>query len=76
MQILPDTRRPISPTPSSSTNRVGVTIRIGTAAWSIPKDHAIPFPTAGSHLQRYAAILNAVEINSSFYRPHRTATYV
>ena len=29
----------------------------------------------GSHLERYGAILNAVEINSSFYRPHRRATY-
>ena len=29
----------------------------------------------GSHLERYGAILDAVEINSSFYRPHRTATY-
>jgi uncharacterized protein YecE (DUF72 family) len=29
----------------------------------------------GSHLERYAKVLNAVEINSSFYRPHRTATY-
>jgi uncharacterized protein YecE (DUF72 family) len=26
-------------------------------------------------LERYGAILNAVEINTSFYRPHRTATY-
>ncbi|MBP2261933.1 uncharacterized protein YecE (DUF72 family) [Pseudomonas sp. BP8] len=26
-------------------------------------------------MQRYAARLNAVEINSSFYRPHRPATY-
>jgi uncharacterized protein YecE (DUF72 family) len=50
-------------------------IRIGTAAWSIPKEHATPFPTAGSHLERYGAVLNAVEINTSFYRPHRTATY-
>lgn len=30
---------------------------------------------AGSHLERYGAVLNAVEINTSFYRPHRTATY-
>jgi uncharacterized protein YecE (DUF72 family) len=30
---------------------------------------------AGSHLERYGAILDAVEINSSFYRPHRPATY-
>jgi uncharacterized protein YecE (DUF72 family) len=50
-------------------------VRIGTAAWSVPKEHATPFPTEGSHLERYAAVLNAVEINSSFYRPHRTATY-
>jgi uncharacterized protein YecE (DUF72 family) len=50
-------------------------VRIGTAAWSIPREHAAPFPVAGSHLERYAAVLNAVEINSSFYRPHRTATY-
>ena len=26
-------------------------------------------------MQRYAARFNAVEINSSFYRPHQTATY-
>lgn len=51
------------------------TIRTGTAAWSIPKEHATPFPVTGSHLERYSAILNAVEINSSFYGPHRTATY-
>jgi uncharacterized protein YecE (DUF72 family) len=50
-------------------------IWIGTAAWSVPKEHAAPFPTAGSHLERYGAIMNAVEINSSFYRPHRTTTY-
>jgi uncharacterized protein YecE (DUF72 family) len=50
-------------------------IRIGTAAWSIPKEHAGPFPVTGSHLQRYGAALNTVEINSSFYRPHQTATY-
>ncbi|WP_458094418.1 DUF72 domain-containing protein [Roseomonas sp. WA12] len=29
----------------------------------------------GSHLQRYAGQLSAVEINSSFYRPHRPSTY-
>jgi uncharacterized protein YecE (DUF72 family) len=50
-------------------------VRIGTAAWSVPKEHAAPFPVAGSHLERYSAVLNAVEINSSFYRPHRTTTY-
>lgn len=48
---------------------------IGTAGWSIPKPHADAFPAAGSHLERYASRLPAVEINSSFYRPHRPATY-
>jgi uncharacterized protein YecE (DUF72 family) len=33
------------------------------------------FPTEGTHLQRYAARLSCVEINSSFYRPHRAETY-
>jgi uncharacterized protein YecE (DUF72 family) len=50
-------------------------VRIGTAAWNVPKEHAAPFPVAGSHLERYSAVLNTVEINSSFYRPHRTTTY-
>ncbi|HEY8381293.1 MAG TPA: DUF72 domain-containing protein [Microvirga sp.] len=50
-------------------------IRIGTAGWSIPKEHGAAFPIEGSHLERYAAVFNAVEINSSFYRPHRPATY-
>jgi uncharacterized protein YecE (DUF72 family) len=50
-------------------------MRIGTAAWSIPKEHAAPFPAIGSHLERYGAVLNAVEIKSSFYRPHRTVIY-
>ena len=49
--------------------------RIGTAGWSIPKQYAAAFPPSGSHLERYAQRLNAVEINSSFYRPHRRATY-
>jgi uncharacterized protein YecE (DUF72 family) len=51
------------------------TVYVGTAGWSIPKGHAALFPAAGSHLERYAARLPAVEINSSFYRPHRPATY-
>ena len=33
------------------------------------------FPPASTLLQRYAAVFPAVEINSSFYRPHRAATY-
>jgi uncharacterized protein YecE (DUF72 family) len=50
--------------------------RIGCAGWAIPRQHASSFSAAGSHLARYARRFNAVEINSSFYRPHRFATYV
>lgn len=50
-------------------------IRLGTAGWSIPKQHGPCFPDPGSHLERYARRLTATEINTSFYRPHRPATY-
>lgn len=50
-------------------------VRIGCAGWSIPGAMHDHFPAAGSHLARYAAVLPAVEINTSFYRPHRPATY-
>jgi uncharacterized protein YecE (DUF72 family) len=49
-------------------------IAIGTAGWTIPSAHAHLFPPAGSHLERYARRLHAVEINSTFYRPHRPET--
>jgi uncharacterized protein YecE (DUF72 family) len=48
---------------------------IGTSGWSIPALHAQGFAGTGTHLERYGAVLNAVEINSSFYRPHREKTY-
>jgi uncharacterized protein YecE (DUF72 family) len=49
--------------------------RIGTAGWGIPRAVAGCFPGEGSILERYARVLPAVEINSSFYRPHKRATY-
>jgi uncharacterized protein YecE (DUF72 family) len=49
--------------------------RIGVAGWNIHKSAAGLFPAQGSHLERYAAVINAVEINSSFYREHRIGTY-
>lgn len=49
--------------------------RVGTAGWAIRKEHAAAFPADGTHLQRTAQRLNAAELNSSFYRPHRCATY-
>ena len=54
---------------------MGGTYRIGRAAWALPKAHLDRFPREGSHLERYAARFSAVEINSSFYRSHRPATY-
>jgi len=50
-------------------------LRIGTAGWTLPKQHAHLFPAQGSHLERCAQTLNCVEINSSFYRPHRRKTW-
>ena len=50
-------------------------IYVGVAGWSVPRQHVGAFPAAGSHLERYAARYNAVEINSSFYRSHRPRTY-
>jgi uncharacterized protein YecE (DUF72 family) len=50
-------------------------LRIGTAGWSVPSLYLGQVPPGGSHLERYARRLNGVEINSSFYRPHRRTTY-
>jgi uncharacterized protein YecE (DUF72 family) len=41
----------------------------------VPRTAIERFSTAGSHLERYASVLPCVEINSSFYRPHRHTTY-
>jgi uncharacterized protein YecE (DUF72 family) len=48
---------------------------VGTAGWSVPSRYGEEVPSGGSHLERYARRLNAVEINSSFYRPHQRKTY-
>jgi uncharacterized protein YecE (DUF72 family) len=50
-------------------------IFIGTAGWTVPKQNGAAFPGEGTHLERYAICLNGVEINSSFYREHKAATY-
>lgn len=63
----------LSRTPPRKT--VSMFFRVGTAGWNVPRQHAAAFPDQGSHLERYAAVFRAVEINSSFYRPHRPATY-
>ena len=48
---------------------------IGTAAWSIPRDQQAHFPPGESLLARYAKVLAAAEINSTFSRPHRASTF-
>jgi uncharacterized protein YecE (DUF72 family) len=52
-----------------------VMIYVGTAGWSIPRESAGRCLSAGTHLERYARELPCAEINSSFYRPHKQATY-
>jgi uncharacterized protein YecE (DUF72 family) len=51
------------------------TLRIGTAGWTIPSVHTALALGPGTHLERYARVLNCVEINSSFYRSHREETW-
>jgi uncharacterized protein YecE (DUF72 family) len=48
---------------------------IGTAGWAIGKVAAAHFPEEGSGLERYASVFPAVEINSSFHRPHQSSTW-
>lgn len=50
-------------------------IRIGCAGWTLPAGLQQQFPPGESHLQRYAQVFDASEINSSFHRPHRPSTY-
>ena len=50
-------------------------IHIGTAGWSNPPQERMNRAAGLSHLQYYAERFNAVEINSSFYRPHKQSTY-
>ncbi|MCK8778780.1 DUF72 domain-containing protein [Rhizobium sp. NTR19] len=48
---------------------------VATAAWSIPKTVADKFPAEGNGLSRYACVFNGVEINTTFYRRHKPATF-
>lgn len=50
-------------------------MKVGTAGWTIPREAAGSFPDEGSSLERYAARLPVVEINSSFHRSHRVSTW-
>lgn len=65
----------------ANTNPSQHNIFVGCAGWSIPREQASQFaPEEGSHsgsshIARYSQHLPAVEINSSFYRSHKSATY-
>ena len=50
-------------------------IRVGTAGWAIGTAAQPSFPDTGSNLERYAQVLPVSEINSSFHRVHRRATW-
>jgi uncharacterized protein YecE (DUF72 family) len=60
---------------SSVSTRRRIRLRIGCAGWSIASAQRPLFDDGASGLERYASRFDAVEINSSFYRPHRRATY-
>ena len=53
---------------------------VGTAGWTVPKQHQALFSMQAegaklSHLERYTSRLRCTEINSSFHRSHRCATW-
>jgi len=50
-------------------------IRIGCAGWGLPSARGGSFTGPGTHLERYGRVRPAVEVNSSFYRPHRRETW-
>ena len=52
-----------------------MSVKVGTAAWAIPRALTGAFAASGSVLERYSARFDAVEINSTFYRSHRRSTY-
>jgi len=50
-------------------------VRIGTAGWALPKALRNSQSASKPVLEQYAELFDAVEVNSSFYRPHRRSTY-
>jgi len=53
----------------------GHRILIGTAGWGVPRSFTGELPSTGTHLERYGCGFRCCEINTSFYRPHRAATW-
>ncbi|MGV8931967.1 MAG: DUF72 domain-containing protein [Luteimonas sp.] len=64
--------------PNAATHASGSrphSVYIGCAGWGVPNATRQHFTDQGSALERYSSRLHAVEINSSFYRPHQPKTY-
>lgn len=64
--------------PKHASRNIAASLLLGTAGWGLPRASQHRFASADpadSHLKRYARSLPAVEINSSFYRPHQRTTY-
>lgn len=53
----------------------GAPVYVGCAGWKVGREYWPLFTGQGSHLELYARKLHAVELNSTFYRAHRPATY-
>lgn len=54
---------------------MGGGVWVGTAGWGVPVRFAGEFAGQGSHLERYAGRLRCAEVNSTFTRSHRAATW-
>jgi uncharacterized protein YecE (DUF72 family) len=61
--------------PPAAPRNLTVRCRIGIASWNNPPAERERRAAGCSHLEHYAACFDCVEINSSFYRSHRRATY-
>lgn len=64
-----------STTPRFMTGSYASRVRVGCAGWALSTEAKTRFGRGDSVLAVYATRLDAVEINSSFYRPHRRSTY-
>jgi len=72
--VIPSKKRPRPSVRAMQASRADW-LQLGCAGWSLPRPQWDAFDAGDSHLERYASRLRAVEINSSFYRPHQRATY-
>lgn len=49
-------------------------IKIACAGWTVAKEHSHLFLATGTHLERYASLFDAVEINATFYHLPKAGT--